>query len=96
MACDKILGWIDDQILRDINIEKIKFSTNVMNVNAIFYIRITFLEKNCISLRICLSGKISIVEIIVIRNCFRLATYANSMLMPTGKYGAKYRDKWCA
>lgn len=85
MACDKILGWIDDQILRDINIEKIKFPTDV-NANAIFYIRITFLEKNCISLRICLSGKISIVEIIVIRNCFRLATYANSMLMPTGKY----------
>lgn len=85
MACDKILGWIDDQILRDINIEKIKFPTDV-NANAIFYIRITFLEKNCISLRICLSEKISIVEIIVIRNCFRLATYANSMLMPTGKY----------
>lgn len=46
MACDKILGWIDDQILRDINIEKIKFPMNV-NANAIFYIRITFLEKNC-------------------------------------------------
>lgn len=70
MACVHIKFEIyakfsDDRILRDIAL--ISKKLNFFHENLLYsnYILRRYYDKNCISLRICLSGKISICEIIV-------------------------------
>lgn len=75
-------GWIIIYYAIALISKKLNFGINTYNFLYSNYI-LRYYERgkgeggNCISLKICLSGKISIIEITVISNCFRLA----SMLM---------------